>query len=52
MSQATTGMKRERNWGLEERIRAKEIKKNVTTLIKILVDTIRIASISHETFII
>jgi hypothetical protein len=30
MSQATAGMKRERNWGLEERIWAKEIKnKNV-----------------------
>jgi hypothetical protein len=26
MSQATTGTKREQNWGLEERIRAKEIK--------------------------
>jgi hypothetical protein len=26
MSQATAGMKRERNWGLEERIRVKEIK--------------------------
>jgi hypothetical protein len=37
--------------GLEERIRAKEIK-NVTTLIKKLVDVIGRTSIDRETFII
>jgi hypothetical protein len=50
-SQAVTGMKRERNLGLEERIRAKEIKKQKSND-KILVDAIWVASIGHETLII
>jgi hypothetical protein len=49
-SQATAGMKRERNLGLKERIRAKEIKMKSND--KILVDAIEIASIDRETFII
>jgi hypothetical protein len=44
-------MKRERNLGLEERIRAKEIKKQKSND-KILVDAIWVASIGHETLII
>jgi hypothetical protein len=44
-------MKRERNLGLEERIRAKEIKKQKSND-KILVDAIGVASIGHETLII
>jgi hypothetical protein len=49
-SQVTVWMKREWNWGLEERIRAKEIKtKNID---KFLVDAIRMPSMGHETFII
>jgi hypothetical protein len=43
-------MKRERNLGLKERIRAKEIKMKSND--KILVDAIEIASIDRETFII
>jgi hypothetical protein len=43
-------MKREQNWRLEERIRAKGIKQK--SIDKFLVDAIRMPSISHETFII
>jgi hypothetical protein len=50
-SQAAAGTKREWNWGLEERIRAKEIKKR-NYIDKILVDTIGMPSIGHGAFII
>jgi hypothetical protein len=50
MSQVTTRTKREQNWGLEERVRAKEIKQKCID--KFLVDVIGVDSIGHETFII
>jgi hypothetical protein len=50
-SQAAVGAKREWNWGLKERIGAKEIKK-CNYIDKILVDVIKITSIGRETFII
>jgi hypothetical protein len=51
ISQAAAGTKREWNWGLEERIRAKEIKK-CNYIDKILAHEIGMPSIGHGTFII
>jgi hypothetical protein len=50
-SQAAAGAKREHNWGLEERIRTKEIKKR-NYIDKILIDAIVMPSTSYGTFII